>query len=118
MSTARARISRRGQSGYSLIEIIMVLAIVALMAVVVERTLASSSEAERYLGAVRKSTERGERLAYEVREIVSASRKLFGNDTIGTGYFSALDLSRDAPITAGRLPTFDETNGPGAGCGR
>ena len=113
MSTVDARL-RQGRlhalRGYTFLEIVIVIAIVALMSLVVERTLASTHETERYLSAVRKATERGQKLAYELREIVSASRKLFGNDTIGTGYFNALDLTRDPLNVPARLPLFDEVN--------
>ena len=91
----------------------MVLAILALMSFVVERTLASAQNADRWLGAVRKSTERGQRIAYHLREIVSASRKLFSNDTVGQGYLSALDLTRDAVAPGSRLPFIDEVGGLG-----
>lgn len=116
MSTADQRLAkarRRSQGGYSLIEIVMVLAILALMSFVVERTLASTQNADRWLGAVRKSTERGQRIAYNLREIVSASRKLFGNDTMGQGYLAALDLTRDPVAPGSRLPLIDEVGGLG-----
>lgn len=111
MSTADRRLAnarRRAESGYSLIEVIMVLSILALMSFVVERTLASTQNADRWLSAVRKSTERGQRIAYHLREIVSASRKLFGNDAVGQGYFNALDLTRDPIAPSSRLPMIDE----------
>lgn len=99
-----------GSRGYTFVEVVITLGIVSLMALVVERTLASTNEAERYLSAIRKATERGQNLAYEIREAVSASRKLFGNDATGQGYFGALDLTRDPPDAGARLPRFDEVN--------
>ncbi len=87
--------------------------IVSLMALVVEKTLSSTHQAERHLSAVRKSTERGQNLAYEIREAVSASRKLFGNDAVGLAYLDALDLTRDPLDAAARLPLFDEVGGLG-----
>ncbi|MCP5110460.1 MAG: hypothetical protein GY953_06455, partial [bacterium] len=44
---------------------------------------------------------------------MGSSRKLFGSDTVGDGYLQALDLSRDPPAAAARLPVFDEVNGLG-----
>ena len=118
MSTVDRPINRqrRKSAGYSFIEVVITLGIVSLMALVVERTLASTHEAERFLHAIRKATERGQNLAYEVREAVSASRKLFGNDTSGLGYWNALDTTRDPPDALARLPLFDEVNvmGPDA----
>lgn len=114
MSTAkRHAISRKGQGGYTFLEIVMVLAILALMALVVERTLASTHETERYLSGVRKATERGQKLAYEIREAVSASRKLWGADAMGQAYLDALQLDRDPIMGTARLPVFDEVNGLG-----
>lgn len=82
----------------------------------VERVLSSTQEAEKYLAAVRTATERGQKIAYDVREIVSSSRKLFGNDATGNAYLAKLDLTRDPKAPAVRLPTFDEVNplGPDA----
>ena len=106
MSTVDHPINRRRRgkvAGYSFIEVVITLGIVSLMALVVERTLASTHEAERYLHAIRKATERGQNLAYEVREAVSASRKLFGNDVNGQGYWDALDTTRDPPDSSMRI---------------
>lgn len=114
MSTAESapvRLRRRSAAGgYTFLEMSIVLVIVALMSLVVERVLSSTQDAERYLGAVRLATERGQKIAYDVREIVSSSRKLFGNDTVGKGYLDALDLTRDPKAAGVRLPTFDESS--------
>jgi prepilin-type N-terminal cleavage/methylation domain-containing protein len=113
MSTAERNHQRSGraaQRGYTFLEMIITLVIVSLMSLVVERVLSSTQEAERYLAAVRLATERGQKLAYEVTEIVSASRKLYTRDAVGQGYQAKLDLTRD-PIAPGvRLPLFDEVN--------
>lgn len=77
MSTAERRLARRPlrrQGGYTFLEMSITMVIVALMSLVVERVLSSTQDAEKYLGAVRLTTERGQRIAYDVREIVSASR--------------------------------------------
>ena len=116
MSTANAAKSAKARArerGFTFVEIAISLVIVSLMALVVERTLASTREAEQMLDAVRRSTERGQNLAYEIREAVSASRKLFGNDVNGNAYLDALDLTRDPLDPNARLPTFDEVNGLG-----
>jgi hypothetical protein len=76
----------------------------------VERVLTSTQEAERYLAAVRTATERGQKIAYDVTEIVSASRKLYGRDATGQGYLDHLDLTRDPLAPGVRLPLFDEVN--------
>jgi hypothetical protein len=77
-------------------------------ALVVESTIASTTEAEQQLAATRRAVERGERVTYEVLEEVEGSRRLFQADATGSGYFAALDLARDAPAADARLPLFDE----------
>jgi len=79
-----------------------------MMVLIVERTLDSTRSAERFLSAIGKATERGQSLAYEIREQVTASRRMFSNDGVGQDYLSALDLSR-APLHEGaRLPVIEE----------
>lgn len=113
MSTAERRLARRPlrrQGGYTFLEMSITMVIVALMSLVVERVLSSTQDAEKYLGAVRLTTERGQRIAYDVREIVSASRKLYGRDAVGLAYLAALDRTRDPAAPGARLPLFDEVN--------
>ena len=112
-SASAVRRRRRGQQGFSLIEVSAVIAILALMSFVVERTLATAQASDRWLTAVRKSTERGQKLAYHLREIVSASRKLFSNDAVGQGYLQALERSRDPMQADARMPVIDEVSGLG-----
>ena len=107
--TPRARRLPR-EGGYTFLEMAITLVIVAMMSLVVERVLSSTQEAERYLAAVRTATERGQKIAYDVTDIVSASRKLYGNDATGNGYRAKLDLTRDPVAPGVRLPLFDEVN--------
>jgi prepilin-type N-terminal cleavage/methylation domain-containing protein len=108
VSAMRARPTRRGQAGFTLIEVSVSLALLVIMAIIVERTLDSTNKAERYLSAVRKVTERGHKLTYEVRELVTASRRLFFNNDEGKAYLGVLDLSA-TPVRAGaRMPLVDE----------
>jgi len=120
MSSADPLVQRRGhpanpsQSGYTALEVIIAVAILSLLTLVVERTLTTAHETERYLSGIRHVTERGQRIAYEVREVVSSSRKLFQGDATGRGYFAALDLyDPTPPIATMRLPLFDEVHGLG-----
>ncbi len=107
-SGMQARPSRRNQAGFTMIEVSVSLALIVVMALVVERTLDSTQKAERYLSAVRKATERGHKLTYEVRELVTASRRLFFNDAEGKAYLEALDLSATPIRDGARLPIVDE----------
>lgn len=89
-------------------EIAITMALLTIMALVVEGTLGSTHDAERHIDAIRTAVERGERLTYEVLEEVEGSRKLFQGDALGLGYLGALDLGRDPLLPAARLPVFDE----------
>ncbi len=109
MSTARfEHMRRRAESGFTFLEVTIVLVLISLMALVIERTIASTSDAETYLRAIRRATERGQRLAFEIRDEVTTSRKLFQNDVTGQDYFGILDLSRDPVDTTARLPLTDD----------
>ena len=101
-STRRARTRFGRVAGYSALEVIITVAIISLLTLVIERTLSTAHDTERYLGGIRKVTERGQRIAYELREIVSSSRKLFQGDATGLGDFDALDLSDPTPPIATR----------------
>ncbi len=94
-------------------EVAITMALVTIMALIVEGTIASTHEAEMQLTAVRNAVERGERITYEVLEEVEGSRRLFQDDTTGQGYLDAMDLTRDPMLSSARLPVFDELNGLG-----
>jgi hypothetical protein len=78
------------------------------MAIVVEQTLSATAKAARYIEAVQKATERGHNLAYEIRETVSSSRRIFFSDEIGNAYKDALDLTAAPPVAWSRLPMIEE----------
>ena len=71
------RLRRAAAAGYSALELMIAVAILSLLTLVIERTLSTAHDTERYLGGIRHVTERGQRIAYEIREVVSSSRKLF-----------------------------------------
>ena len=110
MSSADRTRRSRGEAGYTLLEISVVLVLLTGMALIVERTLTSTNRADAYLRAMRLAKERSESASFRVYEAVSASRRLFERDQDGMGYLAALDLSR-YPVAAGaRLPLVDELN--------
>ncbi|MDA1194659.1 MAG: hypothetical protein O2894_05695 [Planctomycetota bacterium] len=103
----RSRLRAASEAGFSLLEVSVSLFLVVIMALVVERTLESTRKAEVYLSAVRKATERGHQLTYEIRELVTASRRLFSNDDEGRGYLAALDISDNPVMPGARMPVVD-----------
>lgn len=108
MSTARSRRARPSTLGFTALEVVIVLGMVSLLALVLERTVAGTRNAERYLSASRRVTERGQQVTYELRKLVTASRRLLINDTEGRDYLAALDLSRDPLLPTARLPLPNE----------
>ncbi len=111
MSTAEPRRGAgRAGAGFTFIEMVVVTAIVGLATLMVERTVSSLTDTERTMRAVRNTAERGQRVLYQLRDIVAASRKLYGNEAVGNGYLAKLDLARWPRLVGSRLPTFDEVN--------
>lgn len=113
MSTAdplpRAGPAEPAERGFTVLEMMVVIVVVAIMTLAVERTISSVTETERTMRAIRNTTERGQRAAYALRDAVSASRKLFGNDAVGSGYLAKLDLTAQPIFPGSRLPKFAET---------
>ena len=103
MSTAsptdRSRRVRRrtAEAGFTFLEIVLVLSMTSMLAWLVERTFTTTSQADRHIAAVQHATDKGQRLAYKLRELVSASRRLFGRDAIGADYLSALKSAAFRP---------------------
>lgn len=108
MSSGSRRVRARRAGGFTLLEVSIVLVLLTGMALVVERTLTSTRNADRYLNAIRRAKEAAEAAAYRAHEAVSASRRLFDNDITGQEYLTALDLSRFPLASGSRLPRFDE----------
>ena len=84
--------------------------VVALMTLVIERTVSGVVDTERTMRAVRNTTERGQQSTDRIRDLVCMSRKLYQNDAIGNGYLAKLSRTRFTPLAGARLPTFDEVN--------
>jgi prepilin-type N-terminal cleavage/methylation domain-containing protein len=107
MSTG-SRLERARCRGFTLVELLVSLGVLVLLSLIVERTLASTHEAERYVHAVRRVTEQGQLVSYEVANTIGESRRLFQRDAVGLGYLGALDLAVAPPAAGARLPLIDE----------
>ena len=105
----RAGASRsRRATGYTFLEIVIVLSILTTMALVVEKAIHSTTKTQLYLASVRKATERGHGLVYEIREKVTSSRRIFFDDDSGNDFLAAMDLSRNPAVEWARLPTAND----------
>ena len=102
--------------GYTMIEIMVVIVLVSSMALVIERTMTTANMTQRYMSASRKAMERGHQLTYDLRQAITASRRLFFDDVVGREYLDAADLSSNPPVPWARLPLVDEAGrlGPDA----
>ncbi len=111
MSTVEPRLSSGGWArGFTAIELAVTTVILASATLVIERTVSGVREAERTMKAFRNVASRGQEGAYRLRDLVAGSRKLFGNDANGNGYWTLLNRTLRPPLVGSRLPTFDEVN--------
>ena len=94
--------------GFTALEVMISMALVATMALVVQQTVGTADNAALYMKAVQTATERGHNLSYEIREQVTSSRRLFSGDAVGRGFRDALDLSSAPPVAWARLPVIEE----------
>jgi hypothetical protein len=101
---------RARERGFTVIEMAITVVLVALMTLVIERTVTALTDTERTLRAVRTTAQMGQDHCYRLRDLVTTSRKLYGNDALGNGYNSKVDRSRFPLFAGSRLPTFDEVN--------
>lgn len=99
---------RRRMSGFTFLEMMVALAVLSLIGLMVDRVLLHTHEGERYVEAIRRATENGQRAAQEVAETVSASRLLFHGDERGRAYLDALDLGARPLAPNARLPVILE----------
>jgi hypothetical protein len=107
----RLRARRRG---FTVIELTVTTALLGLTTLAIERTVSSVTEVERTMRAIRNTSDRCQRAAFHLRDIVTGARKLYQNDTVGQGYLAKLDVPTAAPVLPGsRLPFFDETKSLG-----
>ena len=113
MSTAdalRGLRTRRAQAGFSILEALIVTFIVATITLVIERTVSSLTDTERLMRAIRNTADRGQQASYRLRDVVSSSRKIFGNDTVGNAYLGKIGFGALPLLAGSRLPKIDELN--------
>lgn len=97
----------RGSGGYTLIETMVVVVMLASASVVMNMAVSTTQSADDYLKALGRATERGQRITFEVADLVSQSRRIFEDDEMGQEYLAALELGTTRPDTGARLPVIE-----------
>ena len=113
MSIARPRRTepRAAQRGFTAIEMVITVVLLAALTLVAESSLSSVRETTDALAASRRVQRRTEKVAYRIRSLVSSSRRVFHRGSIGNSYIQTLDVSALPPAPGGRLPLPDEHRG-------
>ncbi|MBL9076815.1 MAG: prepilin-type N-terminal cleavage/methylation domain-containing protein [Planctomycetes bacterium] len=98
---------RRREAGFSMIELIIAAALLALMAVTVASLSVSGADAQEYAGRLNRVTELTQDMVDRMRlELVSSVRQ-FGNDTEGNANLAVFDLTgMPARLPGSRLATI------------
>jgi prepilin-type N-terminal cleavage/methylation domain-containing protein len=102
------RATASGERGLSLIELTMTLAVLGLMSLLVERTMATVRDTSLTLQEMNQVESRCVDVAYELQEEICAARKMFYRGTEATKFQGLLELGAATPSPGTRLPLPDE----------
>lgn len=98
--------ARRADSGYSLIELVISSALLAMMIFAVSTLSLSGSQAQEYSRRLTRVTEITQEVIDDMRLELVSSVRLFSDDVEGNENLALLDLDgAPAPLTSSRLPT-------------
>ena len=105
-SMTRQDLDSSRAAGYSLIELVMSSALLAILVFAVSTLSVSGGQAQEYARRMTRCTEITQEVIDDMRLEVVSSVRIFGNDLEGTENLAALDLN-GAPLPLGnmRLPT-------------
>src|SRR5688572_24495405 len=105
---------RSGEAGFSVVEVIMVMAALAALGVMFGETMIVSLGADRYVSAFNAAATKGQRSSNEIEEDLTAARRVYSNDAEGRAYAAATDAfgtSRPTrvpkPLTSSLFPVTD-----------
>ena len=106
---SRARTTARAMAGYTLLETMIVVALMGGMSLLLNQALKSTHNTDGYLEAVARANQTGETMTFSVATLVGESRHIFQNDERGLGYLAACRLAH--PVAPGaRMPMKDARN--------
>ncbi|MFN3241809.1 MAG: hypothetical protein ACE37K_09890 [Planctomycetota bacterium] len=96
----------RRESGYSMIELVISSALLAMMIFAVATLSVSGGQAQEYARRLTRCTEITQEVVDDLRLELVSSVRLFSNDTEGNANLAVLDLSNAPPVLGtSRLPT-------------
>lgn len=91
-STSSAdRPARSREAGFSVIEVVMVMAGLAALGVMFGETMIVSLGADRYVSAFNAAATKGQRSSNEIEEDLTAARRVYSNDAEGRAYAAATE---------------------------
>ncbi|MCA8964634.1 MAG: prepilin-type N-terminal cleavage/methylation domain-containing protein [Planctomycetes bacterium] len=103
--TTTSHASRR-ESGFSLVEVVIASALLAVLVIIVSTLSVSGADSQEYARRLNRSTEITQDLIDQMRLELVSSVRLFGNDAEGNANLGVLDLSgAPTPLTGSALPT-------------
>src|SRR5262249_35315481 len=112
--TAAPASSRSAEAGFSMVEMIIVFALLAALGAMFGETMAVSLGADRHVPAFNAAATKGQRSANDIQEDLTAARRVYSDDSEGRGYAAATEviaspskLKLPAPIKSARLPVTD-----------
>jgi hypothetical protein len=104
---------KRPCSGYTIVEVMVVMGLVAMMSLALHAALDTTRSADDQLETASRAALYGQRLTDDIANLVTSSRLLYQDDAIGAGYLAACDLSRFPPASDARMPNVDDVNDMG-----
>jgi len=105
---------RSSEAGFSVVEVILVMAALAALGVMFGETMIVSLGADRYVSAFNAAATKGQRSSNEIEEDLTAARRVYSNDAEGRAYAAATDAFGSTrpstvpkPIKSSLLPLTD-----------
>ncbi|MCA8970326.1 MAG: prepilin-type N-terminal cleavage/methylation domain-containing protein [Planctomycetes bacterium] len=103
----------RRDDGFTLIELIVVTALLVIMAGVVTSMANRGTEAQEFVRRSTKTTNKTQSIVAKIRDDVASSVRLMYDDSEGVSYLKGCDLTKFPPIATTRLPVIKTTGGFG-----
>jgi hypothetical protein len=105
---------RSGEAGFSLVEVVLVMAGLAAFGVMFGETMIVSLGADRYVSAFNAAATKGQRSSNEIEQDLTAARRVYSLDDEGRDYAAATEVfgpnrpsEMPKPLTSSLLPLVD-----------